>query len=51
MLLGGNNIGTISAALVTFASVVELKPDLIINAGTAGGLSVSLIDTSHHKLF
>ncbi|XP_031393464.1 5'-methylthioadenosine/S-adenosylhomocysteine nucleosidase 1-like isoform X3 [Punica granatum] len=36
-LLGVNNVGTISAALVTYASVTELKPDLIINAGTAGG--------------
>lgn len=41
-----NNIGTISAALVTYASVLELKPDLIINAGTAGGFGVSLADTS-----
>ncbi|XP_048134954.1 5'-methylthioadenosine nucleosidase-like isoform X2 [Rhodamnia argentea] len=37
LVLGVNNIGTIPAALVTCASVQALKPDLIINAGTAGG--------------
>ncbi|KAI6677624.1 hypothetical protein NL676_038420 [Syzygium grande] len=37
LVLGVNNIGTIPAALVTYASVQALKPDLIINAGTAGG--------------
>ncbi|KAK3421043.1 hypothetical protein EUGRSUZ_G01750 [Eucalyptus grandis] len=37
LALGVNNIGTIPAALVTYASIQALKPDLIINAGTAGG--------------
>ncbi|KAK1305013.1 5'-methylthioadenosine/S-adenosylhomocysteine nucleosidase 1 [Acorus calamus] len=37
LLLGVDNIGTISASLVTYASIQALKPDLIINAGTAGG--------------
>ncbi|XP_058091043.1 5'-methylthioadenosine/S-adenosylhomocysteine nucleosidase-like [Magnolia sinica] len=36
-LLGVDNVGTVSASLVTYASVLALKPDLIINAGTAGG--------------
>uniref|UniRef100_A0A1D1XN71 5'-methylthioadenosine/S-adenosylhomocysteine nucleosidase 2 n=1 Tax=Anthurium amnicola TaxID=1678845 RepID=A0A1D1XN71_9ARAE len=36
-LLGVDSVGTISASLVTYASIQALKPDLIINAGTAGG--------------
>ncbi|PON55111.1 COBRA-like protein [Parasponia andersonii] len=35
--LGVDSVGTVSASLVTYASVQALKPDLIINAGTAGG--------------
>ncbi|KAJ8631546.1 hypothetical protein MRB53_024869 [Persea americana] len=35
--LGVDCVGTISASLVTYASIQALKPDLIINAGTAGG--------------
>ncbi|XP_077246530.1 5'-methylthioadenosine/S-adenosylhomocysteine nucleosidase-like [Tasmannia lanceolata] len=37
ILLGVDSVGTISASLVTYASIQALKPDLIINAGTAGG--------------
>uniref|UniRef100_A0A0D9WKZ4 TF-B3 domain-containing protein n=1 Tax=Leersia perrieri TaxID=77586 RepID=A0A0D9WKZ4_9ORYZ len=36
-VLGVDCVGTVSAALVTYASIQSLKPDLIINAGTAGG--------------
>ncbi|GAB2225234.1 hypothetical protein Droror1_Dr00006025 [Drosera rotundifolia] len=36
-LLGVDSVGTVSAALVTYASIQALQPDLIINAGTAGG--------------
>ncbi|XP_077221152.1 5'-methylthioadenosine/S-adenosylhomocysteine nucleosidase-like isoform X2 [Tasmannia lanceolata] len=36
-LLGVDSVGTISASLVTYASIQALNPDLIINAGTAGG--------------
>lgn len=36
-VLGVDSIGTISASLVTYASIQALEPDLIINAGTAGG--------------
>ncbi|XP_074312991.1 5'-methylthioadenosine/S-adenosylhomocysteine nucleosidase-like [Silene latifolia] len=36
-VLGVDSVGTISASLVTYASVLALQPDLIINAGTAGG--------------
>ncbi|XP_038984858.1 5'-methylthioadenosine/S-adenosylhomocysteine nucleosidase-like isoform X13 [Phoenix dactylifera] len=36
-ILGVDSIGTISASLVSYASIQALKPDLIINAGTAGG--------------
>ncbi|KAL6861653.1 hypothetical protein ACP4OV_017353 [Aristida adscensionis] len=35
--LGVDSVGTVSAALVTYASIQALKPDVIINAGTAGG--------------
>ncbi|KAG0502162.1 hypothetical protein HPP92_002234 [Vanilla planifolia] len=35
--LGVDSVGTVSASLVTYASIMALKPDLIINAGTAGG--------------
>lgn len=38
---GVDCIGTISASLVTYASIQALEPDLIINAGTAGGFKVS----------
>ncbi|KAG6588991.1 5'-methylthioadenosine/S-adenosylhomocysteine nucleosidase 1 [Cucurbita argyrosperma subsp. argyrosperma] len=37
LALGVDSVGTISASLVTYASVQALQPDLIINAGTAGG--------------
>ncbi|KAG5547782.1 hypothetical protein RHGRI_013465 [Rhododendron griersonianum] len=36
-ILGVDSVGTISASLVTYASSLALQPDLIINAGTAGG--------------
>mmetsp|Transcript_30616 Transcript_30616/g.33452 ORF Transcript_30616/g.33452 Transcript_30616/m.33452 type:complete len:249 (+) Transcript_30616:42-788(+) len=32
-----DNVGTTPAALSAFLAITELKPDLIINAGTAGG--------------
>ncbi|GAA0138894.1 hypothetical protein LIER_34998 [Lithospermum erythrorhizon] len=35
-ILGVDSVGTVSAALLTYASIQALKPDLIINAGTAG---------------
>ncbi|CAL1385116.1 unnamed protein product [Linum trigynum] len=35
--LGVDCVGTVSAALVAYAAVQALNPDLIINAGTAGG--------------
>ncbi|KAI3861447.1 hypothetical protein MKW98_000399 [Papaver atlanticum] len=34
---GVDSVGTVSASLVTYASIQALQPDLIINAGTAGG--------------
>ncbi|MCL7036891.1 hypothetical protein MKW94_002717 [Papaver nudicaule] len=36
-ILGVNSVCTVSASLVTYASIQALKPDLIINAGTSGG--------------
>ncbi|GJV04375.1 nucleoside phosphorylase [Tanacetum coccineum] len=38
--LGINSVGTVPASLVTYASIQALKPDLFINAGTAGGFKV-----------
>ncbi|XP_044487760.1 5'-methylthioadenosine nucleosidase-like [Mangifera indica] len=37
LTLGVDSVGTVSASLVTYASIQALKPDLIINAGTTGG--------------
>ncbi|GMJ12715.1 METHYLTHIOADENOSINE NUCLEOSIDASE 2, methylthioadenosine nucleosidase 2 [Hibiscus trionum] len=37
LTLGVDCVGTVSASLVTYASILALQPDLIINAGTAGG--------------
>ena len=34
---GVDNVGTVPASLSTFLAVHQLNPDLIINAGTAGG--------------
>jgi 5'-methylthioadenosine nucleosidase len=36
-LLGVDSVGTVSASLLAYASIQALQPDLIINAGTAGG--------------
>ncbi|ONH92162.1 hypothetical protein PRUPE_8G159400 [Prunus persica] len=35
--LGVDCVGTVSASLVAYAAIQALQPDLIINAGTAGG--------------
>ncbi|KAI3738636.1 hypothetical protein L2E82_28682 [Cichorium intybus] len=37
---GINSVGTVPASLVTYASIQAIKPDLLINAGTAGGFKV-----------
>ncbi|XP_071691460.1 5'-methylthioadenosine/S-adenosylhomocysteine nucleosidase-like [Rutidosis leptorrhynchoides] len=34
---GVDSVGTVSASLVTYAAIQALQPDLVINAGTAGG--------------
>ncbi|KAJ1258162.1 hypothetical protein BS78_10G053400 [Paspalum vaginatum] len=39
IIFGVDSVGTVSAALLTYASIQTLKPDLIINAGTAGGFN------------
>lgn len=36
-IFGIDSVGTVTAALVTYASVQALKPDIILNVGTAGG--------------
>ncbi|XP_074563393.1 5'-methylthioadenosine/S-adenosylhomocysteine nucleosidase-like isoform X2 [Curcuma longa] len=46
-VLGVDSVGTVSASLLTYASIQAFKPDLIINAGTAGGFQAkgaSIID-------
>ena len=40
-LTGVDSVGTVPSSLVTYAAGVALKPELIINAGTAGGFQVS----------
>jgi nucleoside phosphorylase len=40
LLAGVDSVGTVPASLVAYASIQALKPDLIINAGTAGGFKV-----------
>lgn len=37
---GVDSVCTVPASLVTYASIQAIKPDLIINAGTAGGFKV-----------
>ena len=36
---GVNCVGTVPAALTTYAAVQSFQPDLILNAGTAGGFA------------
>ncbi|KAH9554766.1 hypothetical protein CY35_08G078900 [Sphagnum magellanicum] len=38
--LGVDSVGTVPVSILTYASIVSLHPDLIINAGTAGGFQV-----------
>lgn len=40
LIFGVDNIGTVPSALLTYAAVQALHPDLIINMGTAGGFKV-----------
>jgi len=42
-LSGVDSIGTIPSALATYAAILALQPDLIINAGTAGGFKVGTV--------
>ena len=42
-LSGVDSVGTVSSALVTYAAIQALQPDLIINAGTAGGFKVGTV--------
>jgi nucleoside phosphorylase len=37
---GVDSVGTVSASLVTYASIQAFKPDLVIDGGTAGGFKV-----------
>lgn len=37
---GVDNVGTVPAAVATYATIDKLKPDLLINAGTSGGFKV-----------
>jgi len=42
-LSGVDSIGTIPSALVTYAAIQALQPELIINAGTTGGFKVGTV--------
>jgi len=37
---GVDSVGTVPSSLLAYAAGVTLRPDLIINAGTAGGFQV-----------
>ena len=37
-----DNVGTVPSAVLTYAAIEAFKPDIIINAGTAGGFKVQL---------
>ncbi|XP_024533436.1 5'-methylthioadenosine/S-adenosylhomocysteine nucleosidase 1 [Selaginella moellendorffii] len=39
-IFGVDNVGTVPLALATFAAIQALQPDLVINAGTAGGFKI-----------
>lgn len=39
--LGVDSVGTVPSSLLTYAAGVALQPNLIINAGTAGGFQVT----------
>uniref|UniRef100_A0A0C9QUC7 TSA: Wollemia nobilis Ref_Wollemi_Transcript_9073_1355 transcribed RNA sequence n=1 Tax=Wollemia nobilis TaxID=56998 RepID=A0A0C9QUC7_9CONI len=39
-VFGIDSVGTVSAALGTFAAVQALNPDIVLNVGTAGGFKV-----------
>lgn len=39
-LTGVDSVGTVPNSLLTYAAGAALQPDLIINAGTAGGFQV-----------
>lgn len=42
---GVDNVGTTPATLSTFIAINQLKPHIVINAGTAGGFKRSVIIT------
>ncbi|KAJ1443833.1 Nucleoside phosphorylase superfamily [Sesbania bispinosa] len=46
--LGVDSVGTISSALVTYAAIQALQPDLIINVGTASALSLLFVYSLDH---
>jgi hypothetical protein len=40
---GVDNVGTTPAALSTYLAITQMNPDLVINAGTAGGFKSKVI--------
>ena len=40
-----NNVGTTSAAVSAYASILEFQPDVVISAGTAGGFRQAFLAT------
>ena len=41
-----DNVGTVPAALATYLALQKLQPDLLINAGTAGGFISQVCDSA-----
>jgi 5'-methylthioadenosine nucleosidase len=41
---GVDSVGTVPAAIATYAALTALKPDLLLNAGTAGGFKARRAD-------
>jgi len=40
---GVDNVGTTPAALSTYLAITQMSPDLVINAGTAGGFKAKVL--------
>jgi hypothetical protein len=48
---GVDSVGTVCAALTTMAAIQAVQPDLVINAGTAGGFKVRVcVSSGYQKL-
>ncbi len=47
-----DNVGTVPAALSSYLAIQMLKPDVVISAGTAGGLKAQVgVSDPDHAMF